>query len=268
MLTKKTSDAVLEILIEDLKKAVGPLDIGGPYFPRVVVSVERDTCRRAWVVYFIDGDGRLRHEPMLDDCSGALDETLSEATRQSNVGGIDPDALLRSANKLDCVPWHVSLGDPFADENPRLRRASVSRAIAESGARGGRITVTALANPGDAKIVASIEGCEARFDHLADAAVYGRWPSRAALAAEARQSAAMQAMASVMGQVRMMLWTQIYEDEAFAQVGKYDDGLAAAIALPGAMDRAAARWTAQVRRKLAERDEASKVRVWCQGEED
>lgn len=109
----------------------------------------------------------------------------------------------------------------------------------------------------------------ARYGHFADAAAHGlsAWLNGRPVG----QAMAMQALSSVMGQVRHVLWTIVYEDSAFAlagQCGNDDRTRIHSVQLPGAMDRAASRWSAQVRAKLAERDEASKVRVWCQGEED
>ena len=95
-----------------------------------------------------------------------------------------------------------------------------------------------------------------------------------------RQFAAMQAMASVMGQVEKVAKMMAIEDSLYRT--RSEDGpdpfgikraylnAVAALLRDGWMDRAASRWSAQVRAKLAEREEARRdnYAIRVQGEED
>lgn len=99
MLTKKTSEDVLKILHHSL--GIEHADTSSPYWPETVVSVERDTARRAYRCYFTDGHGRLRNELVNDSVTMPSEEGLMlfTAADESDEGGIDPSSLLADSGQ-------------------------------------------------------------------------------------------------------------------------------------------------------------------------
>ncbi len=260
MLTKKTSDAVL-----------GLMTAGGDHDAQAVVSVARDVASRGWIIYFVDDRGRLNHCRTMDSVQedGARATILNVAVDECTAGGIDPAALLDTGCSHTSQSNHMCCNDcGWVDSTP-LENVAIEP-IDESTRR--ETTTTTASDIAYGAVMQDQWGNGAVVTIVASGCTTTAYMVPSGKTAALRQSAAMQAMASVMGQVRMMLWTQIYEDEAFAQSMQLNDtpDELQATQLCGAMDRAASRWSAQVRAKLAEREEARRnnYAIRVQGEED
>ena len=272
MLTKKTSEKVL-----------GLMTAGGDHDARAVVSVARDVASRGWIIYFVDDRGRLNHCRTMDSVQedGARATILNVAVDECTAGGIDPAALLATDDRTE--------GEQIAEST---RRETTTTTVADL-MNGSFVRTLYLPNEtassftlgpgfGDSPEPEGAQrmmvGYDPGFSHMADAIVY--FPPRAGKTAALRQSAAMQAMASVMGQAGRVAQERWDEDNAWYirmsisdRTGPMRDMLRdgqttiEAALHPGWRDRAASRWSAQVRAKLAEREEAKRPRVWVQTEE-
>ena len=75
---------------------LGLMTAGGDHDAEAVVSVARDVASRGWLIYFVDDRGRLNHCRTMDSVleDGARAAILNEAVAECTAGGIDPSALL------------------------------------------------------------------------------------------------------------------------------------------------------------------------------
>lgn len=249
MLTKTTSEKVLAIVEQSIRaecahRGVTPA-LDHACWPRHVVSVGRDACRRGWDCYVLDAEGRLGREFVADEW-GRGDEhptlaTMAEAVRESDEGGIDPAALLSHDGPTEGAE------------------------LAESYRRETTTTCAADVMYSTFRILSPEQVALARDYSF----VY--FPKRAGKTAAMRQFTAMRAMASVMGQVHAVLYLMGREDYQF-EVRGHDRAHSVNLdaMVKGGMARAASRWSAQVRAKVKAHDEARRadVAVRCQGEED
>ena len=241
MLTKQTSEKVLSLMTT-----------GGDHDAQAVVSVARDVASRGWIIYFVDDRGRLNHCRTMDSVQddGVRAAILNEAVDECTAGGIDPDALLAT-------------DEPTEGEQ-----------IAESTRRETTRTTAADVMYSTFRILSPEQAAQARDYSLV------RFPPRYGKTAALRQSAAMQAMASVMEQAERVGKMMNAEDDLhrkFAEDRRDPFGIQrfilcemAKMMPDGWRERAASRWSAQVRAKLAERAEARRdnYAIRVQGEED
>ena len=235
MLTKKTAWRI-------------QYELGGFHPSNTLVAVARDSARREWTCYCIEEGGRLFHfNPVTRDGDGsALSELLEQAAGES--GGIDPAALLAT-------------DEPTEGEQ-----------IAESTRRETTRTTAADVMYSTFRILSPEQAARARD--------YSQARSHS-LGEEVDQAIAwFGAMASVMGQVEKVGKMMGIEDSLYRT--RSEDGpdpfgikkaylnAVAALLRDGWIDRAASRWSAQVRAKLAEREEARRdnYAIRVQGEED